>query len=70
MDSRAWDERYAAADLVWGGEPNRWVVREDLAESGLASRRAERVRRPVAGPEGGQAHAIDALVRMERPLPD
>ncbi|WP_101258117.1 class I SAM-dependent methyltransferase [Streptomyces barkulensis] len=211
MDSRAWDERYAAADLVWGGEPNRWVVREteglapgraldlaagegrnalwlaaggwdvtavdfsevalergrrlagslpsqarerldwvradvasyrpgagagagafelvlviylhlpaeerravlrraaravapggvllvvghdtvnltegvggpqdatvlftpddvlaDLAESGLEPRRAERVRRPVAGPEGGRAHAIDALVRMERPLP-
>ncbi|MDR3084227.1 MAG: class I SAM-dependent methyltransferase [Streptomyces sp.] len=27
-DSRAWDERYAARDLVWGAEPNRWVVRE------------------------------------------
>ncbi|SFD59340.1 class I SAM-dependent methyltransferase [Streptomyces aidingensis] len=28
MDSRAWDERYAAAELVWGREPNRWVARE------------------------------------------
>lgn len=28
MDSGAWDERYAAKDLVWGGEPNRWVARE------------------------------------------
>ncbi|GAA2404717.1 hypothetical protein GCM10010420_35400 [Streptomyces glaucosporus] len=28
MDSRAWDERYAAAGTVWGEEPNRWVVRE------------------------------------------
>ncbi|WP_407562785.1 class I SAM-dependent methyltransferase [Streptomyces sp. 184] len=28
MDSRAWDERYAAKDLVWGGEPNGWVARE------------------------------------------
>ncbi|MFW6690735.1 class I SAM-dependent methyltransferase [Streptomyces sp. MAR4 CNX-425] len=28
MDSRAWDERYAAVDLVWGGAPNRWVARE------------------------------------------
>ncbi|MEV6978892.1 class I SAM-dependent methyltransferase [Kitasatospora sp. NPDC093806] len=28
MDSRAWDDRYAASELVWGTEPNRWVVRE------------------------------------------
>jgi SAM-dependent methyltransferase len=28
MDSRAWDERYAARELVWGAEPNRWVVSE------------------------------------------
>ncbi|MEV6106618.1 class I SAM-dependent methyltransferase [Streptomyces sp. NPDC051940] len=28
MDSRAWDERYATADLVWGGAPNRWVAQE------------------------------------------
>ncbi|MEE1941332.1 class I SAM-dependent methyltransferase [Streptomyces sp. TRM 70361] len=28
MDSRAWDERYAATELVWGEEPNRWVARE------------------------------------------
>ncbi len=27
MDSSAWDARYAATpDLVWGGEPNRFVV--------------------------------------------
>lgn len=26
MDSKAWDDRYAAADLVWSAEPNRWVV--------------------------------------------
>ncbi|MFD0350852.1 methyltransferase domain-containing protein [Kitasatospora aburaviensis] len=31
MKSRDWDERYAASELVWGVEPNRWVVRE-LAE--------------------------------------
>ncbi|MFF8770511.1 class I SAM-dependent methyltransferase [Kitasatospora sp. NPDC015120] len=37
MDSRAWDDRYAASELVWGTEPNRWVVRE-LA--GLAPGRA------------------------------
>ncbi|MGW4895413.1 class I SAM-dependent methyltransferase [Kitasatospora sp. NPDC004240] len=28
MDSGAWDERYAASELVWGAGPNRWVVRE------------------------------------------
>ncbi|MFC8449058.1 class I SAM-dependent methyltransferase [Kitasatospora sp. NPDC057223] len=28
MDSHDWDARYGATDLVWGVEPNRWVVRE------------------------------------------
>ena len=28
VDSSAWDERYAASELVWGAEPNRWVVEE------------------------------------------
>ncbi|MFJ2863426.1 class I SAM-dependent methyltransferase [Kitasatospora sp. NPDC087314] len=28
MDSQDWDDRYAASELVWGVEPNRWVVRE------------------------------------------
>ncbi|MFD4531013.1 class I SAM-dependent methyltransferase [Kitasatospora sp. NPDC058397] len=28
MDSQDWDDRYAATELVWGAEPNRWVVRE------------------------------------------
>jgi SAM-dependent methyltransferase len=28
MDSSAWDERYAAADLVWSAGPNRWVEAE------------------------------------------
>ncbi|WP_017596652.1 class I SAM-dependent methyltransferase [Nocardiopsis potens] len=33
MDSDAWDERYRAAELVWGAAPNRFVVEqtEDLA---------------------------------------
>lgn len=33
MDSRAWDERYAAADLVWSSTPNQFVAAElaDLA---------------------------------------
>jgi SAM-dependent methyltransferase len=28
MDARAWDERYAASDLVWSREPNRFVAAE------------------------------------------
>jgi len=28
MDASAWDERYRAGGLVWGGPPNRWVVEE------------------------------------------
>ena len=33
MDARAWDERYAAAELVWSQEPNQFVAAElaDLA---------------------------------------
>ena len=28
MDARAWDDRYAASDLVWSREPNRFVAQE------------------------------------------
>ena len=28
MDAAEWDARYAAADLVWGAEPNRFVAAE------------------------------------------
>lgn len=28
MDAHAWDERYAARDLVWSREPNQFVARE------------------------------------------
>jgi SAM-dependent methyltransferase len=28
MDARAWDERYAAADLVWSATPNQFVAAE------------------------------------------
>lgn len=28
MDSQAWDERYAAVDLVWSAEPNRFLAAE------------------------------------------
>lgn len=28
MDAAGWDERYAAAETVWGAAPNVWVARE------------------------------------------
>lgn len=31
MDSAGWDSRYQAAELVWGGEPNRFVAAEFTA---------------------------------------
>jgi len=31
MDAAAWDERYAASELVWSAEPNRFVA-EELAD--------------------------------------
>lgn len=37
MDARAWDERYAAAELLWSAEPNRFLVEE---VAGLAPGRA------------------------------
>ena len=33
MDSAGWDSRYRAADLVWGGEPNRFVAAEFVGEA-------------------------------------
>ncbi|MGE5827110.1 MAG: methyltransferase domain-containing protein [Micromonosporaceae bacterium] len=32
MDSASWDARYQAVDLVWGGEPNRFVSAEFAAQ--------------------------------------
>ena len=28
MDAEGWDARYAASEMLWGVEPNRWVVAE------------------------------------------
>jgi hypothetical protein len=55
VDARAWDERYAAAELVWSAAPNRFVEHElaDLAPG------------PVARAVDG-ATAWDALVRVVR----
>ncbi|MFF2041373.1 class I SAM-dependent methyltransferase [Kitasatospora sp. NPDC058170] len=62
MDSQDWDDRYAASGLVWGAEPNRWVVREltglraaaDPAE-GPAEAFAEGADEPAEGPARGRA---------------
>ena len=38
MDATAWDARYAASDLVWSAEPNRFVELQGTAEHGSFSR--------------------------------
>ena len=35
MDANAWDERYAASELVWSAGPNRFVA-EELADLAIA----------------------------------
>ena len=39
MDARAWDERYAASELVWSATPNQFVAAElaDLAAGRLTA---------------------------------
>ena len=32
MDAHDWDDRYAAAELVWSVEPNQFVAREELTD--------------------------------------
>lgn len=70
MDSRAWDERYAAKDLVWGGEPNRWVVREtqDLPPGTALDLAAGEGRNAVwLAARGWRATAVDfSAVALER----
>lgn len=39
MDRDAWDERYAATELVWSAEPNRFLV-DEVASLGAAPGRA------------------------------
>lgn len=42
-------------------------VLDELADRALTTVRAERVRRPVQGPDGTVTDAIDALARLRRP---
>ena len=44
MDADAWDERYAATDLVWSREPNQFVAAE-LADLPLVWRYVREVGR-------------------------
>ena len=53
MDAHDWDERYAASDLVWSAEPNRFV--------------AEELRRPAARPGAGPGRAARAATRSGWP---
>jgi len=48
MDSRDWDARYAAGELLWSATPNRWVA--DVAGRLLPGRALD-----VAGGEGRNA---------------
>src|SRR5437879_13608957 len=53
MRSGEWDDRYAASELVWGAEPNRWLAAEAAS---LAPGRAL----DLACGEGRNAHWLAA----------
>lgn len=62
MDQRAWDERYAGADLVWTAEANRFLVAEvaDLAPGRAADLAAGECRNAVwLAEQGWDVDAID-----------
>ena len=78
MESAGWDARYAAAEgLVWGAEPNRFVVAEvsGLAPGrALAAQRGVPVRWEIADltawtppADGGTRDALDTVVVAQRP---
>ncbi|MFJ9608662.1 class I SAM-dependent methyltransferase [Kitasatospora sp. NPDC101176] len=55
MDSKDWDDRYARSELLWGIEPNRWVVRE-LADHQPAHAPSGT---PSGAPGRSLGHALD-----------
>ncbi|MFI9331392.1 class I SAM-dependent methyltransferase [Kitasatospora sp. NPDC052868] len=55
MDSQDWDDRYAASALVWGAEPNLWVVRELAGLRGAAEPAGRSEEGPGEGPARGRA---------------
>ena len=55
MDAKAWDERYAATELVWSAEPNQFVEAEcaDLTPGRAVDLACGRgPQRDLAGPAG------------------
>ncbi len=62
MDARAWDERYAASDLVWSQEPNQFVAAElaDLAPGAAVDLGAGEGRNAIwLASRGWSATAVD-----------
>ena len=62
MDARAWDERYAASELVWSREPNRFVAEEcaDLAPGTAVDLAAGEGRNAIwLASRGWRAWAVD-----------
>lgn len=70
VDNRAWDERYAAAELMWGTEPNRWFAAEtrDLPAGRALDLAAGEGRNAIwLAARGWQVTAVDfSSVALER----
>ncbi|PKH37377.1 Methyltransferase domain-containing protein [Nocardioides alpinus] len=62
MDADAWDQRYAASELVWSREPNQFVATElaDLAPGTAVDLAAGEGRNAIwLASRGWSAHAVD-----------
>ena len=62
MDAQAWDQRYAASDLVWSREPNQFVAAEvaDLAPGTAVDLAAGEGRNAIwLASRGWTAYAVD-----------
>lgn len=70
MDARAWDERYAAAELVWSARPNQFVEGElaDLAPGRAVDLAAGEGRNAIwLAEQGWQVTAVDfSLVGLDK----
>lgn len=70
MDARTWDERYAAAELVWSARPNQFVESElaDLAPGRAVDLAAGEGRNAIwLAEQGWQVTAVDfSLVGLDK----